>query len=191
MENLDKVCGYSFPANHLLTFTLMHDLKNIGSVKSEYFLFVALAPGATIENENSRTYDFSKIVNLKYSVHEIGGLSFALKQYAIGNGKHINYSKMSKSNNNFKTLVLRESEKEVSLKSGSLKVKYVNYQITSNSNTQSVSLTLDQAHALGEILDAMFRKAVELELFNKTFNKRPTTTNKEEPSFSGFGGFSV
>lgn len=187
-NNIERISAFSFPSNHLLSFQLVKDLANAGSIRPEYFFFVTLAPGVSAEGTVSgRSYDFNNSMTLKFAVHEMSGLAFAMKQYAMGNGKHINYTKFAKSGTGQKVVSLAESSKSQNTKNGEIIIRQVQFRITVNSTTQSVAMTLDQTYAVSEVIDILFKKAADLE-FSRHIN---TTTydNKQSsrPSFDAGG----
>lgn len=179
-NNIERISTFSFPSNHLLSFQLVKDLANAGSIRPEYFFFVTLAPGVNAEGTASgRSYDFNNAMTLKFAVHEMSGLAFAMKQYAMGNGKHINYTKFAKSGTGQKVVSLAESSKSQNTKNGEIIIRQVQFRITVNSTTQSVAMTLDQTYAVSEVIDILFKKAAELE-FSRHINT--TTYDNKQPS---------
>lgn len=180
-SNIERISNFSFPSNHLLTIQLVRDISAAGSIKPEHFFFVTLAPGASSENSSGRTYDFNNSVTLKFSVQEISGLSFALKQYAMGNGKHINYTKFTKSQAGQKVVSLDTNTRTQQTKNGEILIAQVLFKVTSNSNTQSISLTLDQAYSLSEVCDLLFKKGADLE-FNRHINTVGFKDNNKQTS---------
>lgn len=183
-NSLEKVHNFSFPSNHLLTFQLMRDLEKSQTLKQEYFFFVGLIAGVQ-GTDGGRTYDFeSGNTNLKFSIQEIGGLSFALKQHAQGNGKHINYVKFSKSGTGQKTVSLEDNLKSMTDKNNNQRTQnQILFKVSNNGNVKAIALTLDQAYSIGEILDVLFKKALDLE-FSRTLN---TTSYTSKPTQSPRG----
>lgn len=179
-NSLEKISSFSFPSNHLINFQLMRDLEKVQTAKPEYFFFVSFVPGAQGGEGGNRTYDFNSSVSLKFAVYEFAGLAWALKQYAQGNGKHINYVKFTKSGTGAKTLVLEEASKASTGKNNEQYMqRQVLLKVASGGNTKAVSMTLDQAYAVGEMLDLLFKKAAELE-FNRSMNTTSFTRNQPE-----------
>jgi hypothetical protein len=169
-NNIERVSSFSFPSNHLLSFQLVRDLENVGSIKPEYFYFITLAPGANAEgNASGRTYEFNNAMTLKYAVQEMSGLAFALKQYAMGNGKHLNYTKFAKSSTGQKVVSLAEQSKHQTTKNGEIIIRQVQFRVTVNNTTQSIAMTLDQTYALSEMVEILFKKGADLE-FNRQIN---------------------
>ena len=181
-SNIERISNFSFPSNHLLTIQLVRDISAAGSIKPEHFFFVTLAPGGSSqENASGRTYDFNNSVTLKYAVQEISGLAFALKQYAMGNGKHINYTKFTKSQAGQKVVSLDTTSKTQQTKNGEIIIAQVLFKVTSNSNTQSIAMTLDQAYSLSEVCDLMFKKGADLE-FNRQINTVSYNKDNNRPN---------
>lgn len=179
-NSLEKISSFSFPSNHLINFQLMRDLEKTQTQKPEYFFFISFIPGIQ-GDEGNRTYDFNSSISLKFAVYEFAGLSWALKQYAQGNGKHINYTKFTKSANGTKTLLLEEHTKTSTGKNNEQYMqRQVHIKVNSGGNTKSVAMTLDQAYAIGETLDILFKKATELE-FSRTINSVSFTRSQPQP----------
>lgn len=178
-STIERVATFSFPSNHLINFQLMRDLEKSQSVKPEYFFFVTLNPGASGDN-GARTYNFQESISLKYGVYEIAGLSFALKQASQGNAKAVNYVKFTKSSTGNKSVSISEGPiKEIPTKSGPIPIRQIFLAFSSNSNVKQLTLTLDQAYSIGEMLDLMFKKAAELE-FSRSANSVSYSNNKQE-----------
>lgn len=183
-SKLENVSSFSFPSNHLLNFQLMRDLEKTQTNKPEYFFFVGLMPG--VQQGESRTYDFKSGISLKFAVYELAALSYALKQYAAGNGKHMNYVKFSKSSTGQKILSLKDGVKEAT--ANSPLIHQVFFRVNANNATQQVTFTLDQAYAVGEMLEILYKKAAELE-FNRqinslSYNSSASSNNSYRPAQS-------
>ncbi len=177
MSSLEKIANFSFTANHLLNFQLMRDLEKTQTNRPEYFFFVSFIPGIQGVDGN-RTYDFPNNISIKYIVYEIAALSFALKQYAQGNGKHINYIKFSKSETGQKSVILEEITKSTTGKNGEQYMqRQILFKVTVNGNTKAITLSIEQAYAIGETLDILFKKAANLE-FNRTIHNVSFASNK-------------
>jgi len=90
----------AYPGAHLLIFQLVKEASppsNRVNLKPELFYFVTLAPGAG--RGADRTYDFQNKVNIKFGIHEILALSFALHCAAVGNlASIVGYNKFARSN---------------------------------------------------------------------------------------------
>lgn len=179
-DNLEKIAAFSFPSNHLVNFQLMRDLEKAQTLKPEYFFFVGLVPGVSGDN-GARTYDFQSGFSLKYGVHEISGLAFALKQAAQGHAKAINYTKFSKSASGSKSVTITEGPpKEFTNKSGvTTNIRQIFFSFINGSNVKQLTLTLDQAYSIGDTLEILFKKAADLE-FSRTINTVSFTNNKQE-----------
>lgn len=178
-DTIEKIANFSYPSNHLVNFQLMRDLEKSQTIKPEFFFFVGLTPGASGDN-GARTYNFQEGINLKYGVYEISGLSFALKQAAQGHAKAINYVKFSKSATGSKSVSISEGPiKEVPTKSGSTSIRQIFLTFSNGSNTKQLTLTLDQAYAIGDMLEVLFKKAADLE-FSRTVNTVSYTNNKQD-----------
>lgn len=176
---IERVANFAYPSNHLVNFQLMRDLEKSQTMKPEYFFFVTLNPGASGEN-GARTYNFQEAISLKYGVHEIAGLSFALKQASQGNAKAINYMKFSKSSTGNKSVSIAEGAiKEIPTKAGPLPIRQILLSFSSNANTKQLTLTLDQAYSIGEMLDLLFKRAAELE-FSRVINTVSYSNNKQD-----------
>lgn len=214
-SNLDRVIQFSFPSNHLLTLQLVKSKDN-NSARPDHFFFVGFIPGVKSDTTSTgRTYDFNNAVNIKFSIQEVGGLGFALKQYALGNGRHIQYVKFAKSAGSSKILSLIDSEKTQQGKDGAeFKTRTVTIRaaVSSNNAAHAMALTIEQAHSLGDVCEELFKKALHLEFDNQSnstkytkpeqkYNTSPPLSDNSTPSsddddnsnflggsFSGFGG---
>ena len=73
---LENISRYSFTYNHLINVQILKNIDNIDTLKPVFFGMVSLIPG--VNENNNRTYDYSQAVHVKYGLHELEGLSFAL-----------------------------------------------------------------------------------------------------------------
>jgi len=192
---IERIANFSFPSNHLVNFQLIRDLEKAQSIKPEYFFFVSLNPGASGDN-GARTYNFQENISLKYGIHEIAGLSFALKQASLGNAKAVNYVKFSKSSTGNKSISITEGPlKEIPTKNGPVSVRQIFLSFASNSNVKQLTLTLDQAYSIGEMLDVLFKKGAELELSRVvntvSYNRQDNRQNNRQDNRNNFNNQQV
>ena len=81
-SKLENIMSTSFPANHLLQFSIVkQDAEQ--SYKKAYFFFITLAPGVT-NPQGGRTFDFNNRVTMKVESYQIDELAHALRSFARG-----------------------------------------------------------------------------------------------------------
>lgn len=182
--SFEKIAWYSFPFNHLITIQLLKNTnQNDNKLKPLHFFMFSLVPGV-IKDDNERTYSYSDIINIKYSIQEIEGLSFVLKQYALGNVNNINYVKFSSSNNVDKYVTLMVSDKKTKIKDIDIVNRIINIKFSvSNNASKVVSLSCDNAYSIGEVLHQLFKIACKLEFNRNTnLNGEQIYEHSEKPS---------
>ena len=191
---LEKIAWYSFPSNHLLNFQLLKNIDNVDSLKPLYFGMVSLIPG--VKDNNSRTYDYSQAVHVKYNLHELEGLAFALKQYAVGNTQHLNYVKFTNSNNTSKVVTLLVGSEKQQVKNEEIINRVIAINVSSNNSGKRVQLSCDQAHSMGETIHQLyligcqneFSREVNTDSYNKTSGSKQSSFSNQ-PSNTGGGAF--
>ena len=82
-SKLEPVFSYSFPANHLLQFSIVKQEAE-QNYKKTYFCFITLAPGVSNQQTGGRTFDFNNRVTMKVEGYQITELAHALRSYARG-----------------------------------------------------------------------------------------------------------
>jgi hypothetical protein len=81
-SKLENITSTSFPANHLLQFSIVKQEAE-QSYKKAYFFFITLAPG--VQNpQGGRTFDFNNRVTMKVESYQIDELAHALRSFARG-----------------------------------------------------------------------------------------------------------
>lgn len=186
-NKLNQLVSVSHPANHLLNVQLIHEQvppNNSGysSPKFQHWCFVSFAPG--VDQGSGRTYDFQSNITQKFSLAEIAGLSFTLKEFAKNNGANVSpYSKFSRSQTGQKSLNVWQSIKDTG---NNIKLRMVNITVTSGQTKLTVSLTPEQAYGFASNLNRLYKKAINLELerqltepkmSQQTANQQNTNTN--------------
>jgi len=81
-SKLENITSTSFPANHLLQFSVVKQ-ETEQSYKKQYFFFITLAPGAKTQ-DGGRTFDFNNRVTMKVEAYQIKELAHAIRAYARG-----------------------------------------------------------------------------------------------------------
>jgi len=81
-SKLESIFSYSFPANHLLQFSIVKQEAE-QSYKKAYFCFITLAPGVQSQ-QGGRTFDFNNRVTMKVEAYQITELCHALRSFARG-----------------------------------------------------------------------------------------------------------
>jgi len=82
----NNVCSYSFPGNHLLEVSLIHQVPN-NEMKKHFFCFVKLLPGG--KNGNNRTFISDKHITMKLSLDRTLEIAKALRAFASGFGDRL------------------------------------------------------------------------------------------------------
>ncbi|HQF36483.1 MAG TPA: hypothetical protein PLL26_02470 [Candidatus Dojkabacteria bacterium] len=81
-QKLESIFSYSFPANHLLQFSIVKQEAE-QSYKKAFFCFITLAPGVQ-NQQGGRTFDFNNRITMKVEAYQITELSHALRAFARG-----------------------------------------------------------------------------------------------------------
>jgi hypothetical protein len=164
-ETLTPICFTSFASNHLLQISIVQRTPTINlnkpDIKDKIFAFVTLAPGDG--TGNNRTYNFQNKITQKFNLREIEGLSFILRQLAIGNQSVLPYSKFTRSQQGQKMLSVWMSTKTQQLGQQQYNIRNINITIDASGAKSTLTLTVDQAYSLGSVLNEMFRHGLERE----------------------------
>ena len=81
-SKLENIISTSFPANHLLQFSIVKQEAE-QSYKKAYFFFITLAPGVQAQG-GGRTFDFNNRITMKVESYQISELAHALRSFARG-----------------------------------------------------------------------------------------------------------
>jgi len=171
-DSLTNVMQFSFPANHLIIFTLIQRTPNMASQQNKYqdyhekyFFMMSFVPGIN-KGAGSRGYDFQTgKYTQKFATREIGGLAEVLHQCAIGNDANVlPYAKFSRSASDTKQLVIWCNTKQQTISGQNQYVRQILFQSSLNKNKSSITLAASDAFALSQVLRKMFDKAMELEM---------------------------
>ena len=81
-SKLENIFSTSFPANHLLQFSIVRQEAE-QSYKKQFFFFITLAPGVQSQS-GGRTFDFNNRVTMKVESYQIDELAHALRSFARG-----------------------------------------------------------------------------------------------------------
>lgn len=79
---LENITSVSFPANHLLQFSIVKQEAE-QSYKKTYFFFITLAPGVQ-SPQGGRTFDFNNRITMKVESYQIDELAHAIRTFARG-----------------------------------------------------------------------------------------------------------
>ena len=187
-DKLEPVFNTGFAFNHLITIGLIHRIPtgnlNQRDYKDKYFFFVTVAPG---EGQGSdRTYNFNSKIPLKYSCREISALAFALKQCAIGNDHNaLPYSKFARSQGQQKTVSVWTSTKMQQIGQEQKQVRQINLTFKA-ANSYSIQLSPSDAFSIGEVLETMFKRGMELEMEYQRHNPQ---VNPNDVGYTSNGGY--
>jgi len=189
-DTLENICSFAQPSNHLLTFQLMRAKPAESSIekssaKSEYFSFVTVAPGEGTDAQN-RTYNFQNSICIKFSLQEIAGLSYVLRNTANGMGKIcLPYIKFAKSSSNSKQVSVWEPPQQPVAQGQFQKPRTISISIKENNNQAiSIGLTPDQAFAMAESLMLLFQKGMSLEFDRQVNSPKSFNSNKTNNSYA-------
>jgi hypothetical protein len=87
-DKIDNLLDFSFPSNNLLTCQLVKRTPTVldankVDLKEKFFFFLNMVTG--VGQQNSRTYDWTQKIVIKFSLREIITMSFILIECAKGN----------------------------------------------------------------------------------------------------------
>ena len=190
-DTLQNICNIGFTANHLINFQLVRSIPTNTvqqgvSSKPEYFCFVVLAPGEG--GGENRNYNFQNKLTIKFSLQELCGLSFVLKTWANCMGKAcLPYTKFARSGGGTKSVSIWEPAPV----QGKARVISVTFK-ENNGNGLSVSIPPDQAFALAECLEELFKRGLNLDFDRQVNSPRVVQTGGNTHSYNnnnnnGFG----
>jgi hypothetical protein len=188
-DTITNVYSFPFTANSLLTFDLVHitpqqqDNSRINT-KPEHCAFVNFAPGET--NGNGRTYNFKNKIALKYSLLELEGLSFVLRNNAESNGMATNpYRKFANSQQGGqKSVSVWQGSQQKKVGGKDVNARTIFIQASAGSSKVSLSMTPDQAYAVSSSLHQMYLKGTELEI--NRMMKAPRLSNSPKNSNNNY-----
>lgn len=191
-DKIHNIANRSFPANHLITVGLiyrevMKDANQKHDFKDRYFFFVTLAPGLGDGANRTYSWDKNQKVTMKFSLREISALSFVLKQCAIGNDSNVlPYTKFSRSEGQSKNCSVWISSKLQNMNNQQVNVKVINLSFNGNAR-HSVALSPAEAYSMGEELDMLFKKGLEMEIAWQQANPQFGQESPDAPSnMSGY-----
>ncbi|MBC8427614.1 MAG: hypothetical protein H8D97_01855 [Proteobacteria bacterium] len=168
-DTISNVYSFPFTANSLLTFDLVHIIpqqQNVQRVntKPEHSCFVNFVPGEG--QGGSRTYNFKNKITLKYSLQEIEGLHFVLKNNAETNGQAVNpYRKFSNSQQGgSKSVSVWQGSQQKQVAGKDISVRTIFIQAQAGQNKVSLSMSPEQAYAVASSLHEMFLTGNSLEI---------------------------
>jgi hypothetical protein len=193
-SNLENICSYSFPANHLLQLSLVRQPIEEGSYKKAHFFFITLAPGE--QSQTGRTFNFQNRINMKVEGHKMAEFAAALRAAAAGQdsvmGKFQQYVDSSKSqfggNAGGKSMMVASGQDP--------KTQARNVGIffkAGQGSPVTFGATPYAAIAIAKVIDAMVDKFLELELeksvqgtySNPSFSQPPSgQINPNTPQFN-------
>lgn len=193
--SMQTIARYSFPSNHLITAQLMKVPENEGTLKAVHFAMMALMPG-TKNDSNNRSYDFKNGIHVKFSLHELAGLAWALQQYAVGNTENINYVKFAQSNGTNKTVSLAVGVETTGKNNTPNRLIQLRF---SSGSMNAIKMSCDQAAAMSEILMKLYHIGCDLELtrevnadvYKKQYNteSKTQTNDFDSEGTNPFDGF--
>ena len=161
-SQLENISSYSFPGNHLLMLSLVRQPSD--NYKKEYFFFITCAPGET--GQNGRTFNFQNKFTMKMEIDKLLSFKNALSMFCTGREALIgNFSLMADSSKSafgqgggFKSIFINRNQD----KNGNPTIA-ISFKMGQNAAI-SYQCSIPQAMAIGEVIAAMCKKALELEL---------------------------
>ena len=175
-DKLYNIAGFSFPYNNLLLVCIMRRIgQNDDSnhdQRESYFGFVTFVKG--VGTNANRTYDFNQKIVQKFSLKDLSGLAFVLKQLAIGNNDILPYSKFTNSGTGSKSLYIQMNNNQDQQNNPQQTNQYSNnrysqaptFALGSAHDRFKINLVLTKADAysIGEMIENLFKTGLELEI---------------------------
>lgn len=175
-DKLYNIAGFSFPYNNLLLVCIMRRIgQNEDSnhdQRESYFGFVTFVKG--VGTNANRTYDFNQKIVQKFSLKDLSGLAFVLKQLAIGNNDILPYSKFTNSGTGSKSLYIQMNNNQDQQNNPQQTNQYSNnrysqaptFALGSAHDRFKINLVLTKADAysIGEMIENLFKTGLELEI---------------------------
>ncbi len=162
-NQLENICGYSFPGNSLLQFSLVRQQQDV-QYKKEYFFFMTCAPGEN--GQNGRTFNFQNRFTIKMDIDKLASLKNAIDLYAKGHeavcGQFSIFADNSKSQysqgSGNKTVHLNKGADQ---KSGAPQLSLM---FSQGGNSFPFVMPVCNALAISDVLKFMIDKALDLEM---------------------------
>ncbi len=172
---LKNICGYSFPGNSLLQFSLVHQPQE-QTYKKEYFFFLTCAPGEQGQG-GGRTFNFQNRFTIKMDIDKIAALRHALILYSTGRkniiGNFSIFADGSKSNfgsgGQTKSIYLNDGQD----KNGNPIVSLM-FKVGQNKGFPYI-MPIANALAVADILEGMVNRGMELEFKRSNIQLQPST----------------
>lgn len=194
-DTIENVYSFPFTANSLITFDLVHIIPqqnqqtmNRINTKPEHSAFINFVPGEQGGN-GGRTYNFKNKIALKYSLQELEGLSYVLRNNAETGGQATNpYRKFSNSQQGGQKSVSVWQGSQMKQVSGKeINVRTIFIQANAGQQKVSISMTPEQAYATSSALHEMYLKGTHLEI-DRMMNA-PRISNNNQNNNQTQGGF--
>lgn len=207
-DKLVKLAGFSFPFNNLLMVSLTKRIPaDSQDQKETHFGFVTCVMG--VGNNNDRTYDFNQKIVQKFSLKDLGSLSFTLKELARNNLQVLPFTKFTNSGSGSKTLYIQYKEQLDNFNNIN---NYNNQNQFQNGQTQNVRrvqnnivvgcshnnlkinipLSKFDAYSIADIIEKLYNVGIKLEIEdqinkNKNQNDLSPFANSEFNTFPANG----
>jgi hypothetical protein len=169
-DTITNLYSFPFTANSLITFDLVHmqpQQQNNQRVntKPEHCAFVNFVPGEQ-QGGGGRTYNFKNKITLKYSLQELEGLYFVLKNNAETNGQAVTpYRKFANSQQGGqKSVSVWQSSQKKQVAGKDVMQRTIFIQAQAGQSKVSLSMAPEQAYAVASSLHEMFLKGNTLEI---------------------------
>lgn len=188
-SKLENVFSTSFPANHLLQFSIVKQ-ESEQSYKKQFFFFITLAPGVQSQ-QGGRTFDFNNRITMKVDSYQIDELAHALRAFARGQeaqlGPHSIYVDSGKSaygggaqGGTGKSLMIQKTQNQK--QNNAAQVTFF-FKVGSN-QALGYSMTPYRALAIADKLQAMSEHCDKLEILRGPAGAQ--TGVYENPNPTGF-----
>jgi hypothetical protein len=185
---LSNQYAFSLPSSSLLMVQLMHEQPQVTNTKyvnqkSERFIFINIVPG--VGGRESRTFDWKSQLSIKYSIIELAGLGFVIKNVCGGNSRNVlPYSKYARSDKAQKMVTITEAQPDPNKQFESRKIFFTLHE-KNQQIKHTIAMTVDQAYGLAMQMEKMAEKAMELEAERQiTAPRQPQEPqNTQQPAF--------
>lgn len=187
-SKLESVFSYSFPANHILQFSIVRQHSD-QSYKKEYFCFITLAPGSQ-NQQGGRTFDFkTNKITMKVEGYQITELAHAIRTFARGQeqilGPHsifVDSGKSQYGQGGRKSLGIQRTQNQ---KQNNAPLVTLFFKMGDQGQALAYSMSPYRALSMADKLEFIGKKCDELE-----FSRGPVTAQTgayENPNPSSFG----
>ncbi len=171
-DDTTTICSFSFTSSSLFSVSLVRRIPFQPDPKERYFAFVTFAPG--VGQGGDRTYDFKQRITQKVALRDMEMIAFSLKQAAVGNFNILPYKGFTNSGSGSKCMYIQRNDKGEGLIMG----------MSQNKTAINLVLNYAQAHSIGETVETLFHKGMDLEIeFQMNERNRATSGQSRAQNF--------